>query len=214
MKKIVIIGAGGHAKVVADIILRRIKFLNEDIKIMGFLDDKYSETLTNEDYIFNIPILGKVDLINEILDDDIYFIIAIGNNTTRERISKKYNLNYYTAIHPDAVVGFQVSLGSGAVVMANATINSGSTIGKHCIINTGSIIEHDNCIEDYSHISPGVKLAGGVKVGTRSWIGLGSNIIQEITIGSDTIIGAGSVVVTDIGKNKKAYGVPCKEIDI
>ncbi|MFW6029921.1 MAG: transferase, partial [Halanaerobiales bacterium] len=82
------------------------------------------------------------------------------------------------------------------------------------IINTASIIEHDNYIEDFVHISPGVNLAGNVRVRSRSWVGIGSNVIQGVTIGSDTIIGAGSVVIKDIGEKKKAFGVPCKERQI
>lgn len=211
MKKVVIIGAGGHAKVVADIILQRIKHLNEKIEIIGFLDDKYNKQFAELNYISNIPILGKLNLIEELKNEDINFIIAIGNNELREKISKRYKMKYYTAIHPEAVIGSEVSLGAGTVIMAKTVINSHSAIGKHCILNTGSIIEHDNYIDDFAHISPGVNLAGGIKVGKRSWIGIGSSVIQEITIGYDTIIGAGSVVITDIGNNKKAFGIPCKE---
>ena len=210
MKEIVIIGAGGHAKVVADIILKRKTDLNEDIKIKGFLDDNYNENQNKK--IFKIPIIGKLEKINDLADKDIKFIIAIGNNKTRERIANKYNkVKYYTAVHPQAVIANKVKIDEGSVVMANVVINSYSEIGKHCIINTGSIIEHDNSINDFVHISPSVTLAGGVRIGKRSWIGIGSNIIQGKNIGFDTIIGAGSVVLKNIGNNEKAFGVPCEE---
>ncbi|ACL70445.1 acetyltransferase [Halothermothrix orenii] len=208
MKNIIIIGAGGHGKVVADIILQRRKDLGEDIKIKGFLDDNFE---TKEVYYLDIPVLGTLDEINKIDDHNTYFIIAIGDNLVRENIAKSYQVKYYTAIHPEAIISSSVKIGEGTVVMANAVINSCTHIGKHCIINTGSIVEHDNVIDDYVHISPDVALAGNVKVGKRTWIGIGTSVIQGITIGSDTIIGAGSVVVNDIGDNKKAFGVPCKE---
>ncbi len=208
-KKIIIIGSGGHAKVIADIILKRKEELKEDIELKGFLDDKYNDD--NELKIFDIPVIGKVDKIKDISKEDIYFIIGIGNNEIREKISKSYKVNYFTAIHPKATIANKAKIKEGSVVMANAVINSYTEIGKHCIINTGSIIEHDNIIEDFVHISPNVTLAGGVKVGQGSWIGIGASVIEGIKIGSRTMIGAGSVVIKDIEDNKKAFGVPCKE---
>lgn len=210
MEKIVIIGAGDHAKVVADTILAKKEYLNEEIEIAGFLDDKYDES--SEMSIFNIPILGSLNKIKDLSTQDISFLIAIGDNKTREEIVKRYSgLNYFTAKHPKAVVGKNVEIGAGSVVMANAVINSYAQIGKHCIINTGSIIEHDVCIKDFVHISPNAALGGRVKIGKGSWIGIGTNIIQGKSVGSNTIIGAGSVVVNNIGNNKKAFGIPCKE---
>ncbi|MFW6030218.1 MAG: acetyltransferase [Halanaerobiales bacterium] len=211
MKRIIIIGAGGHAEVVADIVLKRKELFNENIELIGFLDDKFDKNHKKTIHIFDKPVIGKVEQIKELSEEGIEFIIAIGDNKIRQQISSKYNLKYYTAIHPNSSIGTNVFLGEGTVVMANATINCNSFIGRHCIINTGSVIEHDNKIGDFVHISPGANLSGGVKVGCGSWIGIGSSIIQEIKIGSNTIIGAGSVVVSNIDSNKKAFGVPCKE---
>ncbi len=208
-KEVIIIGAGGHGKVIADIILKRQEKLNENIELKGFLDDRYDMNLECE--IFNLPVIGKVKKAKELANENTYFIIAIGDNQIREEISKKYKVKYYTAIHPQAIVANEVEIEEGSVVMANTVINSYTRIGKHCIINTGSIIEHDNIIEDYVHISPNVALAGVVRVAKRSWIGIGSSVIEGISIGSDTLIGAGSVVVNNIGNNKKAFGNPCKE---
>ncbi|ADO76482.1 acetyltransferase [Halanaerobium praevalens] len=208
MKKIIIIGAGGHAKVIADIIIKRKKILKENPVIEGFLDDKY----TKEEAIYQgIPLIGTIEKINTLKKEDYYFIIAIGNNEIREKIANKYELKYYTAVHPDAILAEGVGIGEGTAIMANAVINSSAKIEAHCIINTSSIIEHDNHIESFVHISPNTVLAGNVKVGRKSWIGMGSSVIQGINIGENVKIGAGSVVLNDIKDNVTAYGIPCRE---
>ena len=212
MKKIIIIGSGGHAKVVADIILTREKELNEDLKIIGFLDDNFKNL--KYDNIFNIPILGNLNNIGSFnSNEDCFFIIAIGNNEVREKISKKYKeLNYYTAIHPRSVISREVIIGSGTVIMANVVINPNSTIGKHCILNTSSVIEHDNELGDYVHISPNATLCGGVNIEDNSWIGAGSVIRQQIHIGKNVLVGANSVVVKNIEDNCVVVGNPAKKI--
>lgn len=213
MKNIYIIGAGGHAKVIVDIILKRMKILKENIQIKGFLDDNYKSK--KKEKIFGISIVGDLKKIEELKkNNDNYFIIAIGDNKIRKRIfEENKTINYYTAIHPNAILGENVEIKEGTVIMAGVIINSYTKIGKQCIINTGAIIEHDNNIGDFVHISPKVALAGNVSVGELSWIGIGSNVIQSIKIGTDTLIGAGSVVVKKIGSNIKAYGNPCKEME-
>lgn len=212
MKDIVIIGAGGHAKVIADIILKRKELLNEKLNITGFLDDGYKNLKYTK--IFDIPILGDTSLIEKLEQEKKYnYIIGIGNNKIREKISNKFpNLNYYTAIHPKSVIGTEVAIEEGTVVMANVVINSGSKIGKHCILNSGSIIEHDNKIEDYCHISPNSTLCGTVKIGKNSWIGAGSTIIQNRNIGENSMIGVGSVIIRDIPNNCTVVGNPGKII--
>lgn len=212
MKDIVIIGAGGHAKVVADIILKRKELLNENLNIVGFLDDGYKNLKYNS--IFNIPILGDTDLIEKFEKEKYYsYIIAIGNNRIREKIATKFlELDYYTAIHPKAILGMEVIIDKGTVIMANVVVNSGTRLGKHCILNTGSIIEHDNKIEDYCHISPNSILCGTVKVGKSSWVGAGSIVIQNRNIGENSMIGAGSVVIKNIPNNCTVVGNPGKII--
>ena len=187
MKKIIIIGSGGHAKVVADIILAREKELNEDLKIIGFLDDNFKNL--KYDNIFNIPILGDLNNIDNFSkNEDYFFIIAIGSNEVRKKISEKY------------------------VIMANVVINPNSTIGKHCILNTSSVIEHDNKLGDYVHISPNTTLCGGVNIEDNSWIGAGSVVRQQIHIGKDVLVGANSVVVKNIEDDCIVVGNPAKKI--
>lgn len=207
MKDIVIIGAGGHAKVVADIILKRKEVLKEELNIIGFLDDNFDKIEYRE--IFNIPILGSLDLIEEFKNKDYEYIISIGNNLIRRKLAKKYSkLNYYTAIHPTAVIGNMINIEEGTVVMANVVVNSYSIIGKHCILNTSCVIEHDNTIDNYVHISPNAILCGNVFINKYSWIGAGAIIIQNKKIGKKVIVGAGSVVIRDIEDNCTVVGNP------
>lgn len=209
MKKIIIIGCGGHGKVIIDIILKRKLVLKEELEIIGILDDKF--TKENSVSILGVPVIGKIADINK-FSRDIFYVIGIGNNNIREEIAKKYfDINYITLIHPNSVIGEDVKIGFGTVIMANAVINSGTTIGNHCILNTRSIVEHDNKLEDYVHISPGATLCGGVTIGQNTWIGAGSTIIQNILIGKNSIVGAGSTVIKNIDNFLIVMGNPAKE---
>lgn len=206
-KKVVIIGAGGHAKVIADVIEK------SGDEIVGFLDDnKEIGTTIINDY----KVIG--DLNNRfamaVTKENLEFIIAIGDNKKREELSHSPNLKFYTAIHPSAQMGLDVEIQEGTVIMANACINSSAKIGKHCIINTGAIIEHDNIIEDFVHISPNVALGGTVKIGKNTHIGIGSTIKNNITICKNCKIGAGAVVVKDIEEAGTYVGVPAKKYKI
>ncbi|WP_141082477.1 UDP-N-acetylbacillosamine N-acetyltransferase [Campylobacter devanensis] len=183
-----IYGNGGHAKVVADI-ARANGYDN-----LIFLDN-------NSDMKFS-PNLPKHPI-----------IIAIGNTLIRQKLQNlvlSSGFELITLIHPTAVIGSDVTIGTGSVVMPRAIINANSIIGDGVIINSGAIVEHDCIIGNFAHICPGVVLAGGVNIGERTWIGIGSSIIQGIKIKSDITIGAGSVVVSDIDSGSIAYGNPCK----
>lgn len=200
-EKVVIIGASGHGKVIADIIVK------SDDMVVGFLDDNPD---LNDEFI-GFPVLGKVSEANKY--HGYKFVIAIGNATIRERISNELNVEWYTAIHPTAVVSsIDVEINEGTVVMANAVINSDSKIGRHCIINTGAIVEHDNNLGDFVHVSIGAKLAGNVKVGHRTWIGVGASVINNMQITNDCMIGAGAVVVRELMESGQYIGVPARKI--
>ena len=195
-EEVIIIGAGGHAKVIADIIIE------SGDEVLGFLDDAPS----NNKFFFR-RILGKVEDAVK-FRDDAKFIIGIGNNETRKQIAEKYDLEWYTAIHPTAVIGLDVNIGVGSAVMAKAVINTGTMIGRHCIINTASVVEHDNNIAGYVHISPGVMVGGTVDIGERTHIGIGAAIKNNLSITSGCLIGAGAVVVKDIQEQGTYVGVP------
>lgn len=203
--KLLIIGASGHGKVVADIAMKMNKW-----KSISFLDDD-----ENIKYSMGIEVIGKsTDAYKYIKDYDIF--VAIGNNAIREKIQEKLEAegaNIPTLIHPNAVIGEQVRFGAGTVIMAGVVINCCTEVGKGCIINTGSTIDHDNFIEDYVHLSPGVNTAGTVKIGKGTWIGIGSVVSNNLNITSGCKVGAGSVVVKDITETGIYVGVPARKID-
>lgn len=202
-KKVVIIGTGGHGKVVADIVRK-----SNDI-VKGFLDD--DERLL--DIFAGSAVLGKVDDYIKYLDCE--FVIAIGNPIIREKIAEKLiGVTWYIAIHPTAVIAdIDVSIGEGTVIMANAVINSGTQIGKHCIINTGAIVEHDNQIDDFVHVSVGAQVAGTVHIGKGTWVGIGSSVKNNIVICEGCMIGAGTVIVKNIEEKGTYVGVPARRLD-
>ena len=205
-KKVIIIGASGHARVIADIIKE-----SKD-KLIGFLDDN-QDIQGNKIYEDKI-VLGTTNKKDIEKYKDCYFIIGIGSNSVRKIISNKYpNIKWYTAIHPKAVIGSDVSIGEGTAIMAGTVINTGTKVGKHCIINTCSSLDHDNLIEDFVHISPGAHLAGTVRIGEETWICAGVTIINNITIEKNNIIGAGSTVIKKITeKNSTFVGTPVRKI--
>jgi sugar O-acyltransferase (sialic acid O-acetyltransferase NeuD family) len=202
--KLLIIGASGHGKVVTDIALKMNKWQS-----IALLDD--DETIKS---LMGIQVIGKsTEAITHINNYDIF--VAIGNNAIREKIQEKLvaeGASIPTLIHPSAVIGEHVELAFGTVVMAGVVINSCTTVGKGCIINTGATIDHDNLIKDYVHISPGVHLAGTVKVGQGSWLGIGCIVSNNIYITSGCKVGAGSVVVKDINEPGIYVGVPVRRV--
>lgn len=200
-KNVVIIGAGGHGKVVADIVQ-----CSGD-SVVGFLDDAKMPKESYEGFRY----LGKVSEYYKY--KDAFFVIAIGNSNIREKIANQLeNIKWYKAIHPKAVISkLDTVIEEGTVIMANAVINPGVRIEKHCIINTGAIIEHDNSIEAYSHISVGAKLAGTVKIGSHTWIGIGATVSNNVEICGKCMIGAGAVVVQNIIESGTYIGIPAKK---
>ena len=207
MKRLLILGAGGHAKVLAETALAIGAFSN-----ISFLDDKYN-LLNPCPSILGSQVIGPLSLA---LDPDIRSsydaaAVAIGHSPIRllwiERLlSVGYSLP--PLIHPMAWVSPSALLGHASVVFANSAIQSDVSIGTGSIINTGSSVDHDCIISDGVHICPGARVAGHVSVGPRSWIGIGASVIQQVAIGSDVTVGAGSVVIRDLPNDVTAVGVP------
>lgn len=195
---VVIIGAGGHGKVAADIVL------SAGDRVLGFLDDREGAS------IGEFPWLGRIKDFRRILN--ARFLAAVGDASTREKITTQLEgVRWYTAVHPQAVIShLDTKIGEGTVVMAGAVINPGAKIGRHCIINTGAIVEHDNQIGDFAHISVGAHLAGAVCVGSGTWVGVGASVRNNLTICEHVVIGVGSVVVKDIEEPGTYMGVPVR----
>lgn len=201
-EQVIVIGASGHGKVVADIVHQR------GDQLLGFLDD--NETLPPA--ICGIPVLGKTAEYEKY--PDASFVIAIGNAAVREKLSQQLaGVRWYTAIHPAAVISsLDVQIGAGSVVMANAVVNPSAHIGKHCILNTTAVVEHDNRIGDFTHISVGAKLGGTVSIGNRTWIGIGATVSNNVTICDDCMVGAGAVVIREIKESGTYVGVPARKV--
>ena len=202
-KDVVIIGAGGHAKVIADIIL-----CSGD-NIVGFLDDnKYKQGRTiYKDH----KVIGKISDVKKY--EENYFIIAIGDNYRRSDIAEKLDLKYYTAIHPKAIIADTVKIGEGTAIMAGVVINPDTKIGKHCIINTACSIDHDNTIQDFVHISPGAHLAGTVFIEEYTWVCAGVTVANNVSISSDVIVGAGATVLKNITMAGTYVGTPARRTE-
>ena len=200
MNRLVIIGAGGHGKVIADI---AIKCEYENI---NFVDDNLVDSC------MGFPIIGTTSNLDNYDDGNTDFIIAIGNNETRKKIAEEYDINWIKLIHPSAIISTNVEIGTGTVVMANAVINAETVIGNHCIINTGSIVEHDNKIGKFVHISPNVSLGGNVIVDDLTHVGIGKTVKNNIVIKKNIVIGAGAVVTKNVILKGTYIGIPAKKL--
>lgn len=205
MKKpsLVLMGAGGHGKVIADIVEKEGKW-----EIAGFLDDGAKGTA------FGIPVLGGKSIIGTLKKKGITgAIVSIGFGAVRETLQKKFKnagLELCVAIHPGAAVAREAQLGEGTVVMPGAVVGPNAVIGAGCIVNTCASVDHDCTVGAFTHIAPGAHLAGGVTVGHHSHIGIGSCVKEGVTIGNYVTVGAGSAVLEDLPDNCTAYGVPAK----
>lgn len=195
-----LIGGGGHTKVIIDCIRAA-----GDTPV-GILDDKIPEGSA----VLGVPVLGKTDRWKEFSQYD--FMIAIGNNGVRARMSEAMQVHWYTAVHPRAVVSDYAVLGQGTVVMPGAVINAGARIGSHCIINTCAVVEHDCCLEDFVHLSPGAALGGTVTIGAGSHIGIGAAVRNNISVCGGCVVGAGAAVVKNITEPGTYVGVPVRKI--
>lgn len=201
MKKLGIIGASGHGKVIADI-----------AKKNGYSEISFFDDNENIHECGSYPVTGK-SAEARIFDGDI--IVGIGNAAIRKKIQEMLPVEkLVTLIHPDAVIAEDVVIGVGTVVMAGAVVNSGVQIGNGCIINTCSSVDHDCILGDYVHIAVGSHLCGTVSVGSETWIGAGAIVSNNVAICSNCMIGAGAVVVKNLVKVGIYIGIPAKRIDL
>jgi len=205
--RIVGLGAGGHAKVIIDILR-----LMGGYELVGLLDPK--EELRGADVV-GVPVIGADDLLPELYDQGVHHVFiglgSVGDTKPRKAIYEKalgLGFQIVEAIHPHAIIALSAELGQGATVMAGAVINAAARLGDNVIVNTGAIIEHDCIIGNHVHVATGARLAGAVYVGEGSHVGLGASILQGVHIGRNVIVGAGAVVIDDIPDNVVVVGVP------
>jgi UDP-N-acetylbacillosamine N-acetyltransferase len=209
MRDIVIVGAGGHARVVLDVIRH-----TDNYSARGFVDMINPD---RRDTMFDgLPVLGGEEMLEQLFSEGVeYAIIAIGDNRARQAAADRWALAGYTLatlVHPSAVIANGVSIGAGTVVFAGAVINPAVYIGNNVIVNTGATIDHDCVIQDNAHIAPGAHLAGNITVGERTLIGVGAAIRPNVKIANDVTVGVGAAVVNDIPRGVTVVGVPARAI--
>lgn len=204
---LVIWGAGGHAKVVADIIRLRREYI-----IAGFLDDVANGSSPGE--FLGAPLYYGLEGLDGLQRADVRFLImGFGDcraRLERGRVAQARGWSLATALHPSAVVAASAEVGAGTVVAAGAVINPEVRLGEHVIVNTSASVDHECVIGDGAHISPGARLAGRVTVGRATWIGIGATILPRVSIGADSEVGAGSLVLEDVPDGMIAFGSPAR----
>lgn len=204
---VLIVGAGGHAAVVADILLA-MKRAGAEVELIGFVDD--NPGLHGSD-VFGLPVIGPLSILRAEAADG--FIVAIGDNQVRRTESDRLSAcgaRLVTACHPRAIVANDVIIGDGSMVCAGAIVGTGSVVGRGVIVNTGATVDHHNIVEPFSHLAPGVHTGGRVHIGTESLVGIGATVMAGRTIGSRAIVGAGAVVVDDVPPGLTVTGVPAR----
>ncbi|MBX3575926.1 MAG: acetyltransferase [Rhizobiaceae bacterium] len=201
--RLLIVGAGGHGRVVAD------AALEAGFADIAFLDDSVAANPTSGPF----AVIGPLADIERLAGAWPSAIAAVGNNARRlELLARLRGAGYATPLvrHPAAALSRHATVGAGVFVAAGAVVNIGARLGDAVIVNTGATIDHDCVLADGVHVSPGAHLGGTVKVGPRSWIGVGTAVRHGLTIGSDAIVGAGAAVVSDVADDITVVGVPAR----
>ena len=209
MDTLLILGAGGHAKVVADCALATGRWAS-----IAFLDDRYPSL----EKVNHWSVIGKASDMKAFISQFPEMAVGVGVSYEALRLEwikqgQEAGVEFPAIVHPSATVSPFTSIGDGSVVFAGAVVNINTSVGSGCIINTASSIDHDCIIGDGSHISPGAILGGNVKVGETAWIGMGAKIIQGCSLGDSAVVGAGTVVLSDVFERSKVVGVPARPVN-
>ena len=209
MKKVIVIGSGGHALVVIDILHSMTEY-----EIVGVT----SNSLDINANFFNYPVLGDDKIIKEYVNDENYFAaMGLGgyrNNNLRQKVFelvKSMGMSFINVIHPSAIISQTVKIGEGSVIFPGVVLNTKVQIGKNTIVATGSTVDHETIIGDHVLISAGVTIGAYSLVNNGALLALGSKIVSGITIGSNSLVAAGAIVINNIEENSKVYGIPAKE---
>lgn len=206
MKRLAILGAGGHGKVVADAALA------DGWNEIHFYDSSWPERQKNSHW----SIVGNDQMLIVKLNQYDGVIVAIGDNQVRwqkYQMLSKQQAKIVSIVHPSAQISIYAQLGIGSVVLANAVVNVDAHIGDACIINVGATVDHDTYLDDAIHICPGANVSGTVSIGFGTWIGVGSSVKQGVKIGQQVLVGAGAVVVSDVYDSLTIVGNPAKSIN-
>jgi len=201
-KQVFIFGAGGHGKVMLDILLEA------GVKVAGFLDDDKAKIGNS---VCGYEILGGMEYLTA--KKSVAVALGIGNNKIREKVfhaARAARVELVSAVHPRAVISRYAAIGGGVAIMAGAVINAGSTLEDGVVVNTAASVDHDCRLGKFCQIWPGAHLAGNISIGEFSYVGTGASVIQNIKIGKNTTIGAGAAVISDIPDNVTAAGVPAR----
>ncbi len=205
-QRVVVVGAGGHAKVVLEAL-----WAMDTFEVVGLIDPNAADL-----EVLGVPVLGGDELLPRLFEQGVASaVVAIGSNRRRQQLGHSLLAMGFTlpaVVHPSAFISPSAVIGQGSVVMARAVVGTLASVGELAIINTGAIVEHDNQIGKSTHICPGVALAGGVRVGDRALVGVGSAVRPEISIGDDSIVGAGSAVVTNVPSGVTVAGTPARKL--
>lgn len=208
-EKVIVIGAGGHAGVVADALLAA------GIEVTGFTD---SNAATHASRLFGIPVLGNDDILERYSPSEFTLANGIGGIQSmdlRQRVQERLEergWRFCGVVHPRAIVSPFASIGEGVQVLAGAIVQAGVQLAKGCIVNTGAVIEHGSAVAEWVHVAPGAVLCGGVSVGHASHVGARAVIRQSIKLGPQTVVGLGAVVVRDFDGAGVLVGVPARSL--
>lgn len=206
--KVVVFGAGGHAKVAADILRLR------GFEVCGFIDEPNPQR--RGEIFCGATVLGGRDQLPPLRAQGVkHAFVGFGHNEHRKNAGEfliAQGFELLRAIHPSAILGAGVTIGAGSLIAAGAVVNPSTTIGLHVIVNTCASVDHDCIVEDGASIGPGARLAGQIFVGRGAHIGIGASIIERKRIGAGSIVGAGAVVIADVPDGVVVAGVPARII--
>jgi sugar O-acyltransferase (sialic acid O-acetyltransferase NeuD family) len=207
MKKLIIIGTGGHAKVVFSI-AHKLGY-----EVIGFFDDINIDKKTFMDRM----VIHKWEELFDQYAGNIKIVVAVGNNFNRQKLVEKIQINsnfsFVSLIDPETIISHDVQIGKGSVIMPGSIINIGTQIGDHCIINTGAQLDHGCFMDNFSSLGPGSICGGDVHIGRYSAVCLGAKVIEKVVVGHNSILGANSLLLKNLESNSLAYGSPAKVVE-